>query len=93
MMKTVVQSHKPIRFDLMSLPQCEATAKHTGERCKQRCVSGRRVCWLHGGRGGAPKGNQNRLVHGRFTREAQDERRQIREVIRLMKEMAAEGYS
>lgn len=90
-MESDVQPQKASRFNLLSLPQCTATAKHSGERCKQRCVNGRRVCWLHGGRGGAPKGNKNRLTHGMRTREAQEERRQIREVIRLMKSLMGDG--
>jgi uncharacterized protein YjcR len=39
---------------------------------------------MHGGApgSGAPKGNQNALKHGNFTREAIETRRQLRALIR-----------
>ncbi len=39
---------------------------------------------MHGGAegSGAPKGNQNALKHGRFTKEAIDQRKAMRKLIR-----------
>jgi hypothetical protein len=39
---------------------------------------------MHGGAegSGAPRGNKNALKHGRFTREAIEQRRQLRELLR-----------
>jgi uncharacterized protein YjcR len=48
---------------------------------------------MHGGApgSGAPRGNKNALKHGRYTREALDERRQLRALLRqsrlLLQEM------
>ncbi|KAF0235313.1 MAG: hypothetical protein FD177_67 [Desulfovibrionaceae bacterium] len=41
--------------------------------------------------GWCAQGNKNRLTHGMRTREAQEERRQIREVILLMKDLGERG--
>jgi uncharacterized protein YjcR len=39
---------------------------------------------MHGGApgSGAPRGNKNALKHGRFTREAIEERRRLRDLLR-----------
>jgi uncharacterized protein YjcR len=39
---------------------------------------------MHGGaaESGAPRGNKNALKHGRYTREAIEERRQLRALLR-----------
>jgi glucans biosynthesis protein len=39
---------------------------------------------MHGGAegSGAPRGNKNALKHGRFTREAIERRRQLRDLLR-----------
>jgi len=45
-------------------------------------------CKLHGGKStGAPQGNKNALKHGRYTREAREERKNMREFVRLFREM------
>ncbi len=54
-------------------------------------VSGKRRCRMHGGAfgSGAPRGNQNALKHGWFTREAIKERRRGRDLWRQALELAA----
>lgn len=50
-----------------------------------RCVNtakGWKVYRFHDARGGAPKGNKNRLVHGFYSAEAKAGRREAREIIR-----------
>jgi hypothetical protein len=54
-------------------PQCTATSKTTGERCKQQALPGHSVCHYHGARGGAPTGNLNGLVHGAYVARALDD--------------------
>jgi hypothetical protein len=68
--------------DLWSLPRCQATAKHTGKRCKNIAIKGKRVCYLHGGRSpGASKGNRHALKSGFYTAEAISIRQEIRKLI------------
>ena len=47
-------------------------------------VSGKKRCRMHGGAlgSGAPRGNKNALKHGQYTREAIEQRRQVRELVR-----------
>ena len=48
--------------------QCTATSKQTGQRCRRAAAPGKRVCYLHGARGGAPKGNLNAMIHGAYVK-------------------------
>ena len=47
---------------------------------------------MHGGAegSGAPKGNQNALKHGRYTKKAIEERRQLRKLMRETNEFLKE---
>jgi len=47
-------------------------------------VAGKKRCRMHGGAqgSGAPRGNKNALKTGRYTREAIEERRQLRALLR-----------
>lgn len=63
------------------LPRCQAKAKHSGEQCGQVAMKGKRVCWLHGGRGGARKGNRNAKKHGGYSDEIQEERKRLAELL------------
>jgi glucans biosynthesis protein len=53
-------------------------------------VSGKKRCRMHGGApgSGAPIGNQNALKRGLFTREAIEERRALRDLIRSARQLA-----
>ncbi len=55
----------------------------SGSPCKNRSVTGRRRCRMHGGApgSGAPLGNSNALRHGFYTEEAKAERREVRRLI------------
>lgn len=70
--------------NLMHLaPRCTAKSKRSGFQCKAPAVRGKKVCRMHGARAGAPCGSlHGRYVHGRKTREAEQSRRQTRELIR-----------
>lgn len=46
-------------------PQCSAKSKRSGERCKNRAMTGKKVCRIHGGKAvPAPKGNKRALKTG-----------------------------
>jgi hypothetical protein len=81
-----------MEINLMSItdaPQCTATSKRTGERCKGPAVRGWTVCRFHGAGGGAPRGESHgRYKHGLYTREAIAEREALRELLRLSRETA-----
>lgn len=47
--------------------QCQAKAKSTGEQCKRRAVSGKRVCTVHGGLTPSGVASPN-FKHGRYSR-------------------------
>lgn len=44
--------------------QCKAKSKRSGERCRRWASIGFEVCYIHGARGGAPKGNKNAVKTG-----------------------------
>ena len=64
-------------------PRCGARTRG-GNPCRSPAVSGKRRCRMHGGaRGsGAPAGNRNALKHGRYSHEAIEFRRAMRELVR-----------
>ena len=71
-------------------PRCGATSKRTGERCKAPAVRGWTVCRFHGARGGGPKGAQNGSYrHGLYTKEAVEEGRLLRELLRQSRKALA----
>lgn len=64
-------------------PRCGAKTRR-GAPCQAPAVKGKTRCRMHGGAhgSGAPKGNQNALKHGAFTRETIAERRAMQDLIR-----------
>ncbi len=69
-------------------PRCGARTRRQTP-CMAPAVKGKRRCRMHGGAegSGAPKGNKNALKHGLYTREALEERRQLRQLIKASQEM------
>ncbi|GBF26096.1 hypothetical protein MnTg02_01132 [bacterium MnTg02] len=63
--------------------RCGAKTR-SGRPCQAPSVSGKKRCRMHGGAkgSGAPKGNQNALKHGRYTREAIAEQKALCDMIR-----------
>jgi hypothetical protein len=65
-----------------------------GNPCRSPAVSRKKRCRMHGGAegSGAPRGNQNALKHGAYTKEALQHRAAMRELIRearkLLKELS-----
>jgi len=56
--------------------RCTAKSKQSGERCKRPAAPGKRVCYMHGARGGATKGNLNSLIHGAYAARVLNEEEQ-----------------
>ena len=51
-------------------------------------MRGKAVCRLHGGKGGGPKGERNGAYRtGRYTAEAKAERRELRTLLRQLKQL------
>lgn len=75
----------PMRASL----RCGAKTR-SGKPCRSPAVSGKKRCRMHGGApgSGAPKGNQNAVKSGLFTREALAERRALRDLIRAARQLA-----
>jgi uncharacterized protein YjcR len=63
---------------MLASQRCGAKTR-SGKPCMSPAVSGKKRCRMHGGApgSGAPRGNKNALKHGRYTREAIAERRQV----------------
>jgi hypothetical protein len=77
---------------MLASPRCRAKTR-SGGACRSPAVHGKKRCRMHGGApgAGAPKANKNARKHGRFTRNALVERRQIQvllgEAWKLLEEM------
>ena len=55
-------------------------------------MRGKRVCRLHGGKGGGPRGEKNGAYRiGRYTVESKAERRQVRMLIRGLRHLMDSG--
>jgi len=75
--------HRRNTGPMLSSPRCGAKTR-SGEPCMAPAVSGKKRCRMHGGApgSGAPRGNQNALKHGLYTRKALDERRRVQDLLR-----------
>ena len=72
-------------------PQCSATSKRTGKRCKAPAVKGWSVCRFHGAGGGGPKGERNGMYrYGFYTKEAIQERQALSELLRRARQALAD---
>lgn len=89
MRKSDEQPQEP--FCISKLPKCQAIAKHSGKRCGQLAMKGKRVCYIHGGKSpGAPKENKNAWKHGQRSRETIELNKQLRTLIRESQETLRE---
>lgn len=71
-------------------PRCTATSKRTGQPCKGPAVKGWSVCRMHGARGGQGSGEANPAYrHGMRSREWEEMRRAINEMVREQREIEA----
>jgi hypothetical protein len=76
---------------MLASQRCGAKTR-SGKACKSPAVSGKKRCRMHGGApgSGAPRGNTNALKNGLYTREALEERRQLRALIRESRALVQE---
>ena len=76
---------------MLHSPRCGARTRQ-GSPCKSPAVQGKKRCRMHGGAegSGAPKGNQNALKHGRYTKEEIQSRKALREFIQQALKTARE---
>ena len=68
---------------MLASPRCGAKTR-SGDPCQAPAVSGKLRCRMHGGSRGsdAPRGNKNAFEHGLHTREAIEERKQLRALVK-----------
>ena len=80
--------HKRNTASMFASPRCGAKTR-AGGSCRSPSVHGKRRCRMHGGApgSGAPRGNQNARKHGRYTREAFAQRKQIGDLLRQTREL------
>jgi hypothetical protein len=71
---------------MLASQRCGAKTR-SGKPCRSPAVSGKKRCRMHGGApgSGAPRGNA--LENGLCTREALEERRQLRDLIRQSRDL------
>ena len=75
---------------MQAAAKCEKIKKN-GERCRGQACRGRKLCRSHGGKAGAPRGNQNALKHGAYTRKSRERFSRARTLVKtataLLKEI------
>src|SRR5271170_8438191 len=80
-----MKKHDQVRntVPMLSSQRCGAKTR-SGKPCMSPAVSGKRRCRMHGGAqgSGAPRGNKNALKHGLYTREALEQHRRLRDLLR-----------
>jgi hypothetical protein len=76
-------THQRNTGPMLASPRCGAKTRQ-GTPCRAPAVKGKKRCRMHGGAqgSGAPRGNQNALKHGAFTKEALERRGAMRDLIR-----------
>jgi uncharacterized protein YjcR len=88
----MASNHKRNVGPMSASPRCGAQTRR-GTACKAPAVAGKSRCRMHGGAqgSGAPKNNKNALKHGTYTREAFEQRTELRrlivETVKLVKEL------
>ena len=72
-----------MRLPMHQSPRCGARTRN-GSACQSLAVSGKQRCRMHGGAqgSGARAGNRNTLKHGRYSHEALEFRRRMRDLVR-----------
>ncbi len=88
-MKTTSRTEN-IHYSFDNAPRCGARTKSNNDNsCRCPAIKGKARCRVHGGaRGsGAPRDNLNALKHGETTAEAKAFKLEIRQTIRLSKEL------
>ena len=78
----MVGDHPRNTGPMLESPRCGAKTR-SGLPWKAPTVKGKNRCRMHGSAAGsgAPTGNQNALKHGLYTKEALEERQELRSLI------------
>ena len=81
-------THKRNTAPMLGSPRCGARTR-AGTPCHSPAVGGKGRCRMHGGAkgSGAPKGNQNALKHGTYTKAALRQRAEMRLLIQESEEL------
>jgi uncharacterized protein YjcR len=79
----MARKHKRNTGPMLTSLRCGAKTRRE-KPCQSPAVNGKKRCRMHGGAegSGAPKGNQNALKHGQYTKRAIEERLELRRLIR-----------
>lgn len=77
------QEIKEIKLaNLRGAPRCNAKSKRSQKGCLAPAMRGRKVCHMHGGKGGAPRGERNgNFRHGLHTNELVALRREVANIL------------
>lgn len=74
--------------------QCAAKSKRTGQQCKGPAVKGKAVCRMHGGKSTGPQTPEGiakcagvKTIHGEETREAREQNRQAKALLRYLEDL------
>ena len=83
-----MSDHAPNTGPMLASSRCGAKTR-CGGACRAPAVHGKTRCRMHGGAkgSGAPRANQNARKHGMFTRDAIEERREIRALLADVRRM------
>ena len=76
-------THQRNTGPMLASPRCGARTR-SGALCNSPAVAEKKRCRMHGGAhgSGAPRGNQNALKHGTYTKYAIQRRAEMRDLIR-----------
>lgn len=82
-----MRRHRRIKIAADAAPRCLAQTRR-GSPCLQAAVAGKARCRMHGGAAGsgAPAGNKNRYVHGRYSAASLALNRMVRRMLRTSRE-------
>jgi hypothetical protein len=83
----IAPPHRRNTAPMLSSPRCGARTR-SGASCRSPAVNGKKRCRMHGGAhgSGAPKGNQNALQHGTYSKTANAQRAWIRELFDTLRD-------
>ena len=75
-------THQRNTGPMLASPRCGARTR-SGALCNSPAVAEKKRCRMHGGAhgSGAPRGNQNALKHGTYTKYAIQRRAEMRDLI------------
>jgi glucans biosynthesis protein len=83
--------HKRNTRPMRESPRCGAKTR-AGTPCRSPAVRGKTRCRMHGGAkgSGAPRGNNNALKHGTYTKAECERRARIREMLNEARKLISE---